>query len=171
MGLFSNIHDEIDEIFNEFSDGLNYELLHGSSQSMQVGYRHGGKDTSLERTYIVPEKKLTEAWKLFKCRASEKKPERYERFIKCYEMLSSGLYSLRSISRETKYSINTVCRLMKKVIELRIKMEEKPITCPCGKPIEIHFGWCAYRFKNSPTRQESFYKILEKQSDQRRVLL
>lgn len=140
------IQQEIKELFDECTKTSNIEIY---NEDGKLNYQ------MLSPHQIGSGPAQSIAWKMFRCRADENKSVRFKRFTKACKMLSSGLYSLREVNRETGYSINTICTLFYKISAKREREGLTEIKCKCGLPIIKHRGWCKYRFKKSEKRKNT----------------
>lgn len=112
-------------------------------------FRHNHKHPI--NNFYIRRKNHTSAWHVLRVRA--KKGDRRKLFIAMARKIMTGRYSLRQISRESGWSMVTVVKLMKQITKLRTTAGLPEITCPCGKPIATHHGWCRFRYEQSPVRQ------------------
>ncbi|HXP50877.1 MAG TPA: hypothetical protein VN922_13030 [Bacteroidia bacterium] len=148
MGLFDTVRDEVAELFEEWvnipvESALGKKIAiamcndmrqSGNFRSERVWNSNRDGLLTLEDGTLVITKSRFEA---FYKKAGQ--------IITAYDLLKTGQYSAREVSKICQMSINTVCKLLKK---------DKSLKCICGKPLREHRGWCKHRVGKSIARQE-----------------
>lgn len=136
--------DYIEEMFSKFESVFSKRDIFGTKNQPPILH-------IIEPWKIGIQFQASPAWRLFRARA--KRGDRLKVFIITCQMLLSGYYSMREVSRKTGYSINTVMLLMSKLRAFKEKQGLGEIKCPCGKIIVDHRGWCSYRYNKSEKRK------------------
>ena|ERR1700689_450740 len=150
MGLFSNIREDIADMFAEYVIGSSRETDKAMALEIirEVGSIRngpGGKEREfLERVKTRSVLRLKNGELLSTNLRMESFYTKAGNILKAYELLKTGLYSGREVSK--------ICHVSWLPITKLLKMDES-LKCICGKLLRSHRGWCSHRVGKSHKRQ------------------